>query len=182
MLVAISATGPTVNDEVDPRFGRCPYFIIVDFDKREVVESLPNSSAMAGGGAGASTAQMIASKGVEMVLTGDCGPRAFQVLSAANVKIVSGVRGKISNVIDDYQLGRFEPVSESSVPTHFSGRWEGMGRGKGMGRGRMGETHPGAGPGGDCVCPNCGARVSHQAGVPCCNLTCPQCGAKMARG
>lgn len=146
MLVAISATGPTVNDEVDSRFGRCPYFITVDFDTMKV-ESLPNSNAMTGGGAGVSTAQMIASRGVEMVLTGSCGPNAFQILSAANVKIVSGVRGKISNVINSYKQGSFEPVSESSVPTYFGRRWmRGMGGGMGMGRGKGGRMMPSVAP------------------------------------
>ena len=61
----------------------------------------------------------------------------------------------------------------------------GTGRGIGQGRnggGRMGGTRPGAGPGGTCICPSCGARFSHQAGVPCYNMNCPQCGIKMVRG
>jgi len=40
----------------------------------------------------------------------------------------------------------------------------------------------GAGPGGDCVCPNCGKKVPHTAGIPCSSVTCPGCGAKMNRG
>ena len=60
------------------------------------------------------------------------------------------------------------------------------GRGKGMGRsgggGRMGGNRPGAGPGGSCVCPSCGMKVSHQAGVPCYSVNCPKCGTKTVRG
>jgi len=69
MRIAVSTTGPTLDAEVDSRFGRCQYFIIVDPETMEF-ESLENSSAMAGGGAGISTGQMIAGKGVEVVLTG----------------------------------------------------------------------------------------------------------------
>ena len=61
------------------------------------------------------------------------------------------------------------------------GTGRGMGRGAGVGRGRMGGNRPGAGPSGGCVCPNCGARLSHGAGVPCYDLKCPSCGAKMVR-
>lgn len=51
----------------------------------------------------------------------------------------------------------------------------------GQGQGRMGGNRPGAGPGGNCVCPNCGERVPHQQGVPCYEVNCPKCGTKMTR-
>ncbi len=56
-----------------------------------------------------------------------------------------------------------------------------MGRGMGKGMSRMGGNRPGAGPSGSCLCPSCGTRVPHEAGVPCYNLSCPKCGAKMIR-
>ena len=98
MKVAITATGPTLDADIDPRFGRCQYFIIADPDTMEF-EALENPGAMAGGGAGVSTAQTIASKGVEAVLTGNCGPNAYQVLSAADIKVVTGVSGKVRDAI-----------------------------------------------------------------------------------
>jgi len=55
------------------------------------------------------------------------------------------------------------------------------GGGRGGGRGRMGGNRPGAGPGGFCICPNCGAKVPHQAGVPCYSVNCPKCGTRMVR-
>jgi len=55
----------------------------------------------------------------------------------------------------------------------------GRGRRRGWGRGRMGGF--GAGPGGECVCPSCGERVPHQAGVPCYTVKCPKCGTPMVR-
>ena len=62
------------------------------------------------------------------------------------------------------------------------GRSGGLGRAGGGGGGRMGGNRPGAGPSGECVCPNCGERLPHQAGNPCYNLNCPKCGTKMVRG
>ncbi|MDZ7723474.1 MAG: hypothetical protein U5R06_11880 [candidate division KSB1 bacterium] len=61
------------------------------------------------------------------------------------------------------------------------GRGAGRGRPQDSGRGRMGGNRPGSGPSGQCLCPQCGNKVQHQAGVPCYDLTCPACGAKMAR-
>ena len=138
MKIAISATGPSLDAEVDPRFGRCQYFIIVDPDTMQF-EALENSSAMAAGGAGISTGQMIASKGVQVVLTGNCGPNAYQVLSAAGLQVITGVSGKIRDAIQTYKSGQFQAISQPTVAAHFGmggGMGRGMGRGMGMGMGR----------------------------------------------
>jgi predicted Fe-Mo cluster-binding NifX family protein len=131
MKVAITATGLTLDADIDPRFGRCQYFIIVDPETMQS-EALENSGAMAGGGAGVSTAQMIASKGVEAVLTGNCGPNAYQVLSAAGIKVITGVAGKVQDAIQGYKSGKFQASSQPNVGDHF-GMGRGMGRGRGMG-------------------------------------------------
>lgn len=133
MRVAISATGPTLDAEVDPRFGRCPYFVIADPDTMNF-EALENSNAMQAGGAGISTGQMIASKGVQVVLTGNCGPNAYQVLSTAGIQVITGVSGKIQDAIQAYKSGQFQAISQSNVAAH-SGMGGGMGRGMGRGRG-----------------------------------------------
>jgi len=135
MKIAISATGSTLDAEVDPRFGRCQYFIIADPEAMEF-EALDNSSATAAGGAGISAAQMIAGKGVEAVLTGNCGPNAYQVLSSAGIKVITGVSGKIKDVISDYRAGKLTASAQANVPDHFGMGTPGMGRGMGGGMGR----------------------------------------------
>jgi len=129
MKIAISATGPSLDAEVDPRFGRCQYFVILDPQTMQF-EALKNSNIAASGGAGISTAQMIASKGVEVVLTGNCGPNAYQTLSTAGVQVVSGVTGKVRDAIEAYKAGGLQPGAQPNVGTHY-----GMGMGPGMGRG-----------------------------------------------
>ncbi|MBL7166947.1 MAG: DUF5320 family protein [Dehalococcoidales bacterium] len=148
MKIAISAAGPTLEAEVDPRFGRCQHFIIADSETMDF-EAVDNTSAMASGGAGIATAQVIASKGVQAVLTGNCGPNAHQVLSAAGIQVVTGASGKIKDAIQDYVSGKFQASSQANVPDHSgmnaapgmqagggSGMGGGMGRGGGMGKGR----------------------------------------------
>lgn len=135
MKIAISATGPSIDAEVDPRFGRCQYFVIVDPDTMQF-ESIENSSASASGGAGISAAQMIAGKGVEAVLTGNCGPNAYQVLSPAGIKVVTGVTGTVRDSVQSYKSGQLEGGTQPNVPGHFgSGFGRGMGQGRGRGRG-----------------------------------------------
>lgn len=58
---------------------------------------------------------------------------------------------------------------------------QGSGVGRGIGRGRGGMRNNYAGPGGYCVCPSCGAKLDHQAGIPCSALYCPNCGMRMTR-
>jgi len=135
MKIAISATGPALDAEVDPRFGRCQYFIIADPETLQS-EAVENSSAAASGGAGISAAQMIASRGVEVVLTGNCGPNAYQVLSSAGIQVVTGVSGKVKDAIEGYKSGNFKASSQPNVGDHFgAGAGFSMGAGTGMGRG-----------------------------------------------
>jgi hypothetical protein len=58
----------------------------------------------------------------------------------------------------------------------------GKGGGKGSGQGKTGGNRGAGGPGGNCICPNCGEKSPHQQGVPCYSLVCSKCGAKMTRG
>ena len=142
MKIAISATGPSLDADVDPRFGRCQYFIIVDNETMEF-EAVGNNNVMASGGAGIATAQMVANKGVQAVLTGNCGPNAYQTLAAAGIDVITGVAGRIRDAIEGYKEGRFQATSQRSVEAHFGtggagtdvGMRPGMGMGRGMGRG-----------------------------------------------
>jgi predicted Fe-Mo cluster-binding NifX family protein len=141
MKLAVSSTGPGLDSQVDPRFGRCQYFIIIDPDTMEF-ESLENPNIMASGGAGISTAQMIAGKGVKVVLTGNCGPNAYQVLSQAGIQIITGVTGVVRDAIQNFKAGKLRASPQPSVAAHFG---TGIGMGRGMGRGR-GMTRMGSMP------------------------------------
>ena len=127
MKIAVSSTGTDLNAQVDPRFGRCRYFIVVDPDTMEF-EALENSGAMSGGGAGIATGQFITGKGVDAVLTGNCGPNAFNVLEAAGIKVMTGVSGMVQDAVEGYKSGKYQASSQPNVAPH-----SGMGRGGGMG-------------------------------------------------
>ncbi len=132
MKIAISVAGQTLDAEVDPRFGRCRYFIFVDPETMQF-EAVENSSAMAAGGAGISAAQMVAGKGAQAVLTGNCGPNAYNVLSAAGIQVVTGVSGNARDAVQKYKEGEFQRSFQPNVVAHFgSGSGAGMGRGGSM--------------------------------------------------
>ncbi len=121
MKVAVSATGVDLDAQVDPKFGRCQYFIIVDSDtlEFEAVEN-PNIGVMSG--AGIQSGQMMAERGVQVILTGNIGPNAFQTLSAAGVQIMAGIAGTVREAIHQFSSGQLQPVSEATVPEYFSVR------------------------------------------------------------
>ena len=117
MKVAISASAPGLDADVDPRFGRCQYFAVGDPDTMKF-EFIENSSMMAGGGAGISAAQGIVDKGVKAVLTGNCGPNAYQVLEAAGIQVITGVSGTVKQAIEDFKAGKLKTASQPSVKAH----------------------------------------------------------------
>lgn len=146
MKICVSAVAPGLDAQVDSRFGRCQYFSIIDPDTLEC-ESIPNANISAMGGAGIQSAQLIANKGVGVVLTGNVGPNAYSTLQAAGVGIITGVNGTVREVVEAYKSGRLKPpVSGPTVGSHSgmggpaqpAGQNIGTGGGMGMGGGNMG--------------------------------------------
>ncbi len=105
MLVAVTAKGTHLSDEVDPRFGRAPYILVVD-TKTMNYEALDNSENVnAFKGAGIQAATMVADKGAEVLMTGYCGPNAFKTVQAAGMKVVSDVSGSVEQAIKKLLTG-----------------------------------------------------------------------------
>lgn len=131
MKIAISATGPTLDDRVDARLGRARGFLIVDTETMEC-DSIDNANINAGGGAGIQTAQMLSEQGVKAVLTGNCGPNAFQVFHAAGIEVIVGVSGVIRDAVEQFKSGALSQANSPNVAPHSGMK----GGGGGMGRGR----------------------------------------------
>jgi len=117
MKIGVSSTGENLDANVDQRFGRCKYFLIVDTESMEF-EVLSNENAMASGGAGIQAAQTIAKTGAEIVVTGNVGPNAFQTLSAAGMKIFTGASGTIKESIEKYKKGELKETEAPNVGSH----------------------------------------------------------------
>ncbi len=136
MKIAVSSSGKDLDAQIDPRFGRCSYFVIIDLEDMSY-EAFGNENAALGGGAGIQSAQFVASKGVGALITGHCGPNAVQTLTAAGIKFYVGQTGTVREAVEAYKNGILTPTTEANAPTHAGmgggGRGKGMG---GMGRGR----------------------------------------------
>mgnify|MGYP005870474003 CR=1 FL=1 len=118
MKICITSGGSSLDSSVDPRFGRCPYFIIYDTDS-DTFEAIENTSRQAMGGAGIQSGQLIISKGVEAVLSGNFGPNAFRVLQTANIKTYSQVKGTVREAIEKYKHGKLTETLSPDVQSHY---------------------------------------------------------------
>lgn len=150
MKLAVSSTGTGLDAQMDPRFGRCAYFVIVETESLQA-ESLTNESQGLGGGAGIQAAQSVASRGVQAVITGNCGPNAVDTLAAAGVALYTGQSGTVRQAVEMFKKGQMTPASGANAPAHAGmgaatapagippfpggGRGRGMGGGRGMGMG-----------------------------------------------
>ena len=152
MKICITATAGDLSAQVDPRFGRCQYFVIVDSETM-AFEAMANEAIAAPGGAGIQAAQTMVNKGVDVVISGNIGPNAFQVLSTAGVKITTGAYGTVQEAVEMYKSGKLGETGASTVAAHAGmgatapGGGFGMGMGMGMGGGRGGGRGQGMGRG-----------------------------------
>ncbi len=117
MKVAVTSKGTTLDDAVDPRFGRCAHFVIVETDDMSF-EAVANSNAAAGGGAGIQSAQLVSEKDAKVVLTGNCGPNAFRSLEAAGIQVVIGAGGTVREAVEEYKAGRLKATGGPNVESH----------------------------------------------------------------
>ncbi len=162
MKVAVSSTGTNLNSQVDPHFGRCPYFIIIKTDDMSF-EVFDNENINMSGGAGIQSGSFIASKGVNAVLTGNCGPKAMQTLVAAEIEVFTGHSGTVNEAVEKFKQGELMSTTKANALEKSGvsnagamgggsmGGGGGRGMGGGGGRGMGGGGGRGMGGGGRCM-------------------------------
>jgi predicted Fe-Mo cluster-binding NifX family protein len=116
LKVCLSSTANNLDAQLDPRFGRCAYLLIVDTETLQF-EAIPNLAA--GSTAGIQAAQTITNKGANILITGNIGPNAFRALSAANTQIITGASGTIREVIEKFKKGELRKTNVPTVGDHF---------------------------------------------------------------
>ena len=157
MKIAISASGKDLDSPIDARFGRCAHFIVVETDDMHYTV-FDNQNAALSGSAGIQAASFVADQGVKCVLTGNCGPKAAQVFSAAGITVYTGQQGSVKDAVERFKSGQLTATG-TNVPEKFGsagnaavppGAAASFGRGMGMGGGRrcMGGGGRGMGGGG----------------------------------
>ena len=116
MKLVITSQGTDLDGPVDARFGRARYFIVFDTDNDEFTVLDNADQVDAAQGAGVQAAQNVVSSGAEALLTGNCGPKAFEVLSAAGVKIYSGIKGTVQEAVQAWRQNELELINGPDSP------------------------------------------------------------------
>jgi len=117
MKVCVTSQGETLDSPVDPRFGRCQFFLFVD-PQTLAFEAKQNPSVMASGGAGVQAAQLVIGSGASVVVTGSIGPNSFQILTAGGVTVYTGASGSIKEAIQNYNSGKLMAQSAPTSQVH----------------------------------------------------------------
>lgn len=119
MKIAVTSKGTALDSEVDPRFGRAAYILVVDSEtfEVEVLDNKQNVNALKG--AGIQAASLVSDKGAEVLLTGFCGPNAFKTLKAANIGVANDAAGSVRDAVKDYLEGRLVLSDSANV----EGQW-----------------------------------------------------------
>ena len=123
MKICVTSQGDSMESKVDPRFGRCAWFIVVDTNSMNF-QAIDNENAQSAGGAGVQAGQLMAEKKVDAVLTGNAGPNAFQTLNAADIQVVTGVSGTVLDAVENYKRGDYQTTDKSTVESHFGMKGE----------------------------------------------------------
>ncbi len=118
MIIACSAQGTTLDAQIDPRLGRAQQFLLVNTESL-ACEAIANPGGNASGGAGIQAAQLLASKGAQAVITGNCGPNAFATFQAAGIPLYTGASGTIREALAQYQQGQLTAAVQPNVGGHF---------------------------------------------------------------
>jgi predicted Fe-Mo cluster-binding NifX family protein len=119
MKIAVTSTSSELSSDIDPRFGRAAYFLVVDPESLEFtpVENIQNLTLAQGAGIQAATT--LAKHQVDVLLTGNCGPKAFRVLEASNIKVFIGMRGGVMDAIEAFKNGSLAPTADANVEGHW---------------------------------------------------------------
>lgn len=119
MKIAISSTGKDLESEVDARFGRCNYFLIVEIGENKIKDfkAIENTAKSQQGGAGIVAGEIVAKQKVDAIITVNLGPRAFSVFEQFKIKTYRG-EGKIKEVVQEFLDKKLKELTNATGPQH----------------------------------------------------------------
>ncbi len=177
--IAISSTGNDINNDIDPRFGRCSYFFIVEIEDKKIkhAKAIENTAAKQAGGAGITSAQIVADEEADAVIAVNLGPRAFDVFSQLEIKIYNTEPCTVKQAVEKFIAGELKEASTPTGPMHMGMAGQGSGAGTERGQGSEKDTQEET----RCFCEKCKLSMPASEGKECSQVECPKCGSAMKK-
>ena len=119
MKVAVTSQGPDMTSEIDPRFGRARFFILIDTDSDLFTARDNRRNVDMVGRAGVSAAQDIVRLGVDALITEKVGPRTLATLQAGNIDVYVGASGHVRDALAQFRRGELERIGEPTIEEHW---------------------------------------------------------------
>lgn len=119
MKVAVTSQGTDMESQVDPRFGRAKFFIVIDTATGDLAAHDNTQNLNALQGAGIQAARNIVELGVNALITGNVGPKAFATLQAGGVNIYIGATGQVSHAVEQFKAGKLQAADGANVEGHW---------------------------------------------------------------
>ena len=116
MKIAVTAMNSEPTSEVSAQFARAPWVLVYDTDTKAWESHSNQEIAKAAHGAGPQAAENLSRLGAEVVITGACGPNAYQALSAAGIKVLAGSGRTVQEAVQDYERGQLRELTGSNGP------------------------------------------------------------------
>ena len=117
MKIGISASGKNIDSLLDKRFGRCDYFQIHDTNNGEI-KILENKGKSASGGAGIAASNQLIDENVDVVITGNLGPNAFELIEKEGIKAYKCEEIAVSKALEKYNNGELQEIKMSGPAYH----------------------------------------------------------------
>jgi predicted Fe-Mo cluster-binding NifX family protein len=120
MKLAITAQGSGLDSALDPRFGRAKFFVVVDTETGafSAIDNAVNLNAAQG--AGIQAGKRVVELGVDGLITGHAGPKAFTTLRSSGLKVYTGAAGTVADAIEQFKSGRLTALESADVDGHWS--------------------------------------------------------------
>jgi len=120
MIIAVTSQGKDLDSEVDPRFGRARYIIALDTESDQVTVHDNQQNLNASQGAGIQAARNVKPLNVKQIITGNIGPKAFDVLNATGIEIYIGAAGTVRQAVEKWKAGQLAKAGNANVGGHWA--------------------------------------------------------------
>jgi predicted Fe-Mo cluster-binding NifX family protein len=97
---------PSCQNQIDAHFGHCEYFTVFTISDKKEIMSEEKILSPAGCGCKSNIALTLAQQGVKLMLAGNMGQGAVNVLNSHGIEVLRGCAGDVKAVTEEWLTGK----------------------------------------------------------------------------